>query len=130
MVRRMIRTGRKEMAIQEGLRLRELRKSLRLTPKELAEKLDTNVKYIYMMEGGKRGIGPDMLGRIVKALGVGEEVIVRKDDHYQDADDPVLAETIKTVREAKDWPREKKLEFLLEIERLAARLRAADGERK
>lgn len=59
----------KYRAILPGQRIREARKSARMTQKELAKKLDTNEQYVSNLENGSKSIGRKMaikLGDIFK----------------------------------------------------------------
>lgn len=54
-------------------RLKELRKSLKLSQADFAEKIDTTGNYIYMMESGKSPVNDKVLNRICKEFNVNEE---------------------------------------------------------
>lgn len=56
-----------------GEKLRELRESVNLTQEQLAEKLNSSSNYISNLEGGNRGLGPDMLRRYVDFFGLKED---------------------------------------------------------
>ena len=56
---------------QIGLRLKELRKSKRLSQEELAEKVQTSANYLSRIERGTKNPTLDMLIKIVDSIGVG-----------------------------------------------------------
>jgi len=54
-----------------GKRIRELRKSCRMTQAELAEAAELEVETISRLEQGTRGVTLDSIDRLAQALGVG-----------------------------------------------------------
>jgi len=61
----------KELRLKLGKKIRSLRKSLRLTQEELAEKTDIDYKYIQRIEGkNPPAIRIDTIGRLARALKV------------------------------------------------------------
>lgn len=61
-------------------RIRERRRALNITIKQLAEIVGVSVGAISHYETGRRAPDPDMLGRIANALGVTVDYILCRDD--------------------------------------------------
>lgn len=97
-----------------GGNLRRLRIERGLSPADLAEKVNTNPKYVLAQERGALSVGPDMLARYCRAFGVGPEEF--KKEIGQDGKDPILADIIRKVREMEEWPKSKRLRAAADLE--------------
>jgi len=53
-----------------GSTIKEVRKNLRITQKELAEKTGLSINYLSLLENGKRGIGMDHLNDLAEVFGI------------------------------------------------------------
>lgn len=59
-----------------GVRIRELRKSKKLSREALAEKIDISPKFLYEIETGKKGFSAETLCKISKELSVSCDYIM------------------------------------------------------
>jgi len=89
--------------IQLGEKLRELRKSRKLTQEQLAGELDTNPNYISAIERGDRGAGPEIISRYCNFFGISEAdlspFLQRKDAGYP----PLVKMVIDELLEMPDY---------------------------
>jgi len=100
--------------IQLGEKLRELRKSRKLTQEQLAGELDTNPNYISAIERGERGAGSEIISRYCNFFGIREadlsQFLQRKDAGYP----PLVKMVIDELLEMPDYEQARLLADLKE----------------
>ncbi|MFD1954260.1 helix-turn-helix domain-containing protein [Paenibacillus thailandensis] len=64
-------------------RIRELRKSLKLTGPEVSAKLGISTQYLYDIEKGKRGLSAEIVSKLSDILGATTDYILKKTDTNQ-----------------------------------------------
>ncbi len=87
-----------------GLRLRELRKSKKLTQEGLAEKAGLHWKFISLIETGKTDVTLTTISRLAGALGMDIPgfFIAVFPSRYSEAKEKLVAEVISVIAEADD----------------------------
>ena len=62
--------------VEIGLRIQEIRKERNMTREELAEKAEISTKFLYEIEGGKKGLSAESIYKISRALSVSSDYLL------------------------------------------------------
>ena len=62
--------------VEIGLRIQEIRKERNMTREDLAEKAEISTKFLYEIEGGKKGLSAESIYKISRALSVSSDYLL------------------------------------------------------